>query len=112
MVYPDGNGYFKLENDTVITGNGDLFDLVIQEIVENRILMQSTGLKDKNGKLIYEGDIIKCSYDSEFAIGVIEWDSEELQFALKIEDAFLFPLGKGFCNVSLAKAPFQFFSTL
>lgn len=58
MVYPDGNGYLKLENDTVITGNGDLFDLVIQEIVENCILMQSTGLKDKNGKEIFEYDIV------------------------------------------------------
>ena len=42
MVYPDGNGYFKLENDTVITGDGDLFDLENQEIVENCILMQET----------------------------------------------------------------------
>lgn len=51
-------------------------------------IVQCTGLIDINGKLIYEKDIIKCSYGSEFAIGVIEWDSEELQFALKIEDAF------------------------
>ena len=52
------------------------------------ILMQCTGLIDINGKLIYEKDIIKCSHGCEFAIGVIEWDSEELQFALKIKDAF------------------------
>ena len=51
-------------------------------------IVQCTGLIDINGKLIYEKDIIKCSYCSEFAIGVIEWVSEELQFALKIEDAF------------------------
>lgn len=55
---------------------------------EDLKIMQCTGLKDKNDKFIYEGDIIKCSYGSEFAIGVIEWDSEELQFALKIEDDF------------------------
>lgn len=63
-------------------------DIHIPLELKDGLIMQSTGLRDKNGKLIFEKDIIKCSYGSEFAIGVIEWDSEELQFALKIEDNF------------------------
>lgn len=56
--------------------------------IEEIPTVQCTGLKDKNGKLIYEKDIIKCSYCNEAAIGVVEWDSESMQFVLKVKEDF------------------------
>lgn len=45
---------------------------------------QYTGLKDRNGKDIYEGDILRMSYRND-DLGIVKWGSEYAAFIIKKE---------------------------
>lgn len=69
----------------------NIWDLILGSVAdtltEETIIEQSTTKQDRNGKDIYEGDIVKIiihDWDEDVACyGIVVWDDDELRFDIE-----------------------------
>lgn len=75
---------FSLFGEAVLFGewNKIVDKCLDSEYLDSLCVMQSTGLKDKNEKLIYEGDVIEYTRWKDECLAKIQW--EEGCFILKL----------------------------
>lgn len=93
----DVSGWAIDSNGLKINGYYNDLGYNFEDLEESRfVLMQCTGLKDKNGKLIYEGDILRDFYNGH--TGPVEWDADYAKFIVAHRKLVVWAFDEGYCT--------------
>jgi hypothetical protein len=79
MIYPDSDGWF---NYCKLADYNILQSIRLDTVIKKLKAMQWTGLLDKNGKKIFEGDIVRIWDNPENYVEAVEWDEFSARFIL------------------------------
>lgn len=87
-------GYMRKIADTMVLYSKDSFWWTGRKISYNEI-DEWTGLKDKNGRYVYEWDILyfKLDPDADYETGVVLWEGRNNEFGIRnVSDGAFIPL--------------------